>query len=199
MKKWAFAVVLLLTLGLATGMADTPVVFSSCVALGGAPLDITPTAGVTCDNVNFFYQFAGTSGLNTATISADGIDISAGTDPAGLAGILVLTFPVSSQSIKFDFTLTGATFDINNYNFGLLVLPDGALNSLETVSGASSVDLTSFPPFVGVTIIPNPTATEFTMSSLSYTAYVPEPGTYTLLGAQLLGLGCVVKLARRRS
>ena len=187
MKKWALTVVLLLTLGVATGMAST-IDFSTC-----APGDITASLGIDCGGVNFFYAFDGATGANTAVIGSGGVVVDAGSDPGGLEGVLVLTFP-TSLSMAFDFVI-GPQAALAANDFGLLViLNNPSVDFIAT--DATGVGTVAFQPasnpFTIANVTPNPDASSFTMSSLSFTTAVeavPEPGTYALFGSGLLMLG----------
>ena len=194
MKNWAFEVVLLLTLGVATGMATT-IDFSACTA--GS---ITAAGGVDCGGVNFVFDVLGTT--NTATIGSTGLVMNANGDAAGFLGELDLTFAVPADSITFDFVI-GPTGSLAANGFGLLVVLNNGIDNMATdpttctVVGLNCGGTVSFAPasapFNVADVTPNPDATSLTISSLSFTdasaPTVPEPGTYALFGSGLLLLG----------
>jgi hypothetical protein len=218
MIKWALTITLLLTAGAITGTAGL-VDFDS---LGDNVYDIGLSTspgglGYTLSGITFIYDDFDDAGANgTAQISSSGVDVFAGSNglggslnflfgatPAlGGGGVFTYSWPVVG-GMTFHFTLGTAD------GSPLTDITDGAETTLDNgasvtasftmgTPGTVFFDSSTAPFNVANTFFTaNSLATGANISDIEYTA--PEPASFLLIGAGLLGLGCTRRISRRRS
>jgi hypothetical protein len=204
--KYAFAVVLMLTLAAGTAMAGS-VDFNQVLVSQSI---ISPASYPTVEGVTFTYNPLldsafpfGVIGTDSADISNGGILIAPGAVPAPgtlagtLTGTLEMDFNVPIYQLSFTFTVLDDPLQI--FNPGAFVIINDAFNTFQIVvtdsSGLGVASLESNAPFTQA-LVTMPTDPNMGFALTDVTFDSPEPVSFLMIGGGLLGLGLVKRLRR---
>ena len=213
MNKRIITIIFSLVIAAVPAMAGIVTVDFTSVG-GGAILDLNgaapPGTPIMISGLGFYYDDQG-SGSTAAVDSGAGVLYGLGpADPAGPAGIgvlggnLVVLFPYKTTGLSFNFFSDGTGGNAvlpEVYPFDPAILPTlllpGDYSLTSNVDGTSTFGYSSLVPFsrFDLGFGNGADSTVFQVNSMQYDT-VPEPVSFVLIGAGILGLSCVRRCRR---